>query len=228
MFIEINPKPLVSQKNLYLLWFLAPTYPLRETLRFKPIMRKLSKKVIKEAAIELIKEKGLKEFTARNLGNKLGVTDAAIFKYFPTLRNLFEELLLDFIAECKQSFSSIVHSDLSAEEKLKKLLEAYETKFLETNGAMPLLCFEIPRMNDVGLRELIKEYWDFYLEKVGEIIDQGKREGSFREDVDPKTVGLMITGYYISKALRNLVTGEPIEEGFSRKIGDIILKGIKK
>ncbi len=191
-------------------------------------MRKLSKNLIKQAAIELIKEKGIKEFTARNLGNKLGVTDAAIFKYFPTLRNLFEELLLDFIGECKQAFSAIAHSDRSAEEKVKELLKAYETKFLETNGAMPLLCFEISRMNDVGLRELIKEYWDFYLEKVEEIIEQGKREGVFREDIDPKTVGLMINGYYISKALRNLVIGEPIEEGFSEKIANIILNGIKR
>jgi AcrR family transcriptional regulator len=191
-------------------------------------MRKLSKELIKKAAIELIKEKGLKEFTARNLGNKLEVTDAAIFKYFPSLRNLFEELLLDFIGECKTTFSSIVHSDLSAEEKLKKLLEAYEVKFLETDGAMPLLCFEIPRLNDVGLKNLIKEYWDFYLEKVGEIIEQGKKEGTFREDVDAKTVGLLITGYFLSKALRNLVTGEGIEEGFSKKVAKIILNGIKK
>ena len=191
-------------------------------------MRKLSKQTIKKAAIELIKEKGLKEFTARNLGNKLGVTDAAIFKYFPTLRNLFEEILLDFVGECKQAFSSVVLSDLNAEEKLIKLLETYEIKFLETDGAMPLLCFEISRMNDVGLRELVKDYWDFYLEKVGEIVEQGKKENLFREDIDAKTVGLMITGYYISKALRNLVTGEPIEEGFSKKIAKIILEGIKK
>jgi len=191
-------------------------------------MRKLSKHIIKQAAIELIKEKGLKEFTARNLGNKLEVTDAAIFKYFPSLRNLFEEILLDFVGDCKQSFSSIVLSEASAEEKLKKLLEAYEIKFLETNGAMPLLCFEISRLNDEGLRELIKEYWDFYLEKVEEIINQGKKEGIFREDIDPKTIGLMITGYYVAKALRNIVVGEPIEEGFSQKIADIILNGIKK
>ena len=197
------------------------------TLKFKP-MRKLSKAIIKEAAIELIKEKGLKEFTARNLGNKLGVTDAAIFKYFPTLRNLFEEILLDFIAECKQSFSAVVHSDLNAEEKLRKLLKVYEEKFLKTNGAMPLLCFEISRMNDVGLRELIKEYWDFYLEKVEEVIKQGWKENTFREDINPRTVGLTINGYYISKALRNLVTGEPIEEGFSEKIASIILEGLRK
>ncbi|HIP86737.1 MAG TPA: TetR/AcrR family transcriptional regulator, partial [Aquifex sp.] len=172
--------------------------------------------------------KGLKEFTARNLGNKLGVTDAAIFKYFPTLRNLFEEILLDFIAECKQSFSAVVHGNLKAEEKLRKLLKVYEEKFLKTNGAMPLLCFEISRMNDVGLRELIKEFWDFYLEKVEEIIKQGWEENSFREDINPRTVGLTINGYYISKALRNLVTGEPIEEEFSEQIAGIILEGLRK
>ena len=191
-------------------------------------MRKLSKELIKKAAVELIKEKGLKEFTARNLGSKLEVTDAAIFKYFPTLRNLFEEILLDFIGECKQTFSSIASAPIKADEKLIKLLEAYETKFLQTEGAMPLLCFEIPRMNDVGLRDLIKEYWDFYLEKVSEIIEQGKREGIFKENVDAKTVGLMINGYFISKSLRNLVVGEAIEEGFSKKIASIILEGIKK
>jgi AcrR family transcriptional regulator len=204
--------------------------PLRwkPSLKFPFVMRKLSKKLIKEAAVELIKEKGLKEFTARNLGNKLNVTDAAIFKYFPSLRNLFEEILLDFIGECKQTFSSIVLSQAPAEEKLKKLVEAYEIKFLETGGAMPLLCFEIPRLNDEGLRDLIREYWDFYLEKVGEIVQQGKDEGTFRQDVDPKQVGLMITGYYVTNALRNLVTGEPLEEGSSERIADIILNGIKK
>lgn len=191
-------------------------------------MRKLSKNLIKQAAVELIKEKGIKEFTARNLGNKLGVTDAAIFKYFPTLRNLFEEILLDFIGECKQAFSAVAHSEKSAEEKIRDLLKAYETKFLQTRGAMPLLCFEISRMNDVGLRELIKEYWDFYIERVEEIINQGKKEGIFREDIDAKKVGLMINGYFISKALRNLVIGEPIEEGFSEKIAEIVLNGIRK
>ncbi len=191
-------------------------------------MRKLSKQLIKQAAVELIKEKGLKEFTARNLGNKLDVTDAAIFKYFPSLRNLFEEILLDFIGECKQVFSSIVLENISAEEKLKKLLEAYEVKFLETNGAMPLLCFEIPRLNDEGLRQLIREYWDFYLEKIGEIVEQGKREGSFREDVNAKDVGLTITGYFVAKALRNLVSGEALEEGISDRLSDLVLRGIKK
>jgi len=191
-------------------------------------MRKLSKTLIKQATIELIKEKGLKEFTARNLGNRLGVTDAAIFKYFPTLRNLFEEILLDFIAECKQAFSSVVHSDLSAEEKMKKLLEVYEEKFLKTNGAMPLLCFEISRMDDAGLRELIREYWDFYLEKVEEIIKQGWEENTFRKDIDPKTVGLTINGYYISKALRSLVTGESIAEENSENVAKVILEGLKR
>jgi AcrR family transcriptional regulator len=191
-------------------------------------MRKLSKNLIKQAAVELIKEKGIKEFTARNLGNKLGVTDAAIFKYFPTLRNLFEEILLDFIGECKQAFSAVAHSEKSAEEKIRDLLKAYETKFLQTRGAMPLLCFEISRMNDVGLRELIKEYWNFYIERIEEIINQGKKEGIFREDIDAKKVGLMINGYFISKALRNLVIGEPIEEGFSEKIAEIVLNGIRK
>jgi len=191
-------------------------------------MRKLSKEIIKKAAIELIKEKGLKEFTARNLGSKLKVTDAAIFKYFPTLRNLFEEILLDFIGECKQTFSSIASENLPADEKLVKLLQAYEIKFLQTDGAMPLLCFEIPRMNDEGLKELIREFWDFYLEKLSEIIEQGKQEGIFKEEVDSKTVGLMINGYFISKSLRNLVVGESIEEGFYKKIGEVILKGIKK
>ncbi len=191
-------------------------------------MRKLSKEIIKKAAIELIKEKGLKEFTARNLGNKLQVTDAAIFKYFPSLRNLFEEILLDFIGECKQTFSSIALENLPADEKLIKFLQAYEFKFLQTDGAMPLLCFEIPRMNDEGLKELIRDFWNFYLEKLGEIIEQGKKEEIFKEEVDSKTVGLMINGYFISKSLRNLVGGESIEEGFYKKIADIVLKGIKK
>jgi TetR/AcrR family fatty acid metabolism transcriptional regulator len=190
-------------------------------------MRKLSKSLIKKAAIELIKEKGMKEFTARNLGGKLNVTDAAIFKYFPTLRSLFEEILLDFIGDCKQAFSAIAHSDAPAEVKLKKLIEAYELKFLETNGAMPLLCFEIPRLNDEGLRELIREYWDFYLEKIGDVIKQGIEEKVFRPDVDPKAVGLMITGYFVTKALRNMVSDEPLEEDFAEKLADIVLQGVK-
>jgi len=192
-------------------------------------MAKLSKDIIKKAAVELIKEKGLKEFTARNLGNKLGVTDAAIFKYFPTLRHLFEELLLDFTAECKQAFSAIAHDrHMNAEEKLVKLLEAYEIKFLQTNGAMPLLCFEIARLYDVGLQEIIREYWDFYLEIVEKIINQGKEEGIFRQDVDFKKVALTLSGFYISSSLRNIIVDEPMEEGTYLKLAKLVLEGIKQ
>jgi TetR/AcrR family fatty acid metabolism transcriptional regulator len=191
-------------------------------------MAKLSKNIIKKAAVELIKEKGLKEFTARNLAGKLGVTDAAIFKYFPTLRHLFEELLLDFTAECKQTFSAVAYDrQMNAEEKLVKLVEAYEIKFLQTNGAMPLLCFEIARLYDVGLQQIIKEYWDFYIEIVEEIVNQGKEEGIFRPDVDPKKVALTLNGFYISSSLRNIIVNEAMEEGTYLKLAKLVLEGIK-
>jgi TetR/AcrR family fatty acid metabolism transcriptional regulator len=192
-------------------------------------MAKLSKNIIKKAAVELIKEKGLKEFTARNLAGKLGVTDAAIFKYFPTLRHLFEELLLDFTAECKQTFSAVAYDrQMNAEEKLVKLVEAYEIKFLQTNGAMPLLCFEIARLYDVGLQQIIKEYWDFYIEIVEEIVNQGKEEGIFRPDVDPKKVALTLNGFYISSSLRNIIVNEAMEEGTYLKLAKLVLEGIKR
>jgi AcrR family transcriptional regulator len=189
-------------------------------------MRKLSKEIIKNAAIELIKEKGLKEFTARNLGEKLGVTDAAIFKYFPSLRNLFEEILKDFIYECKSSFSHIINNpNLSPEEKLKGVIKAYSQNFEKTKGAMPLLCFEISRLHDVELRNLIKEYWEFYLESIENIIEEGKERGIFKEDLEPVHIAMLINGYFLSKALREL-TGEECPQ--SDEIVNIILSAVLK
>jgi AcrR family transcriptional regulator len=56
-------------------------------------------KIIKAGA-QIIAHEGLRMFTAKKIGEKLGISDAAIFKHFPTMDSIAEEIISRYTTEC--------------------------------------------------------------------------------------------------------------------------------
>jgi Transcriptional regulator len=77
------------------------------------------------AGAEIIIHEGLKRFTAKNIANKIGITDAAIYKHFPSLDAIVVEIINRYISRCSQSVDRAKELGLSTEETLKQVMREH-------------------------------------------------------------------------------------------------------
>ncbi|NPA17259.1 TetR/AcrR family transcriptional regulator [Persephonella sp.] len=172
-------------------------------------LEKLStkEKIIKIGA-EIIVKEGLRKFTAKNIADKLGITDAAIFKHFKSMDDIILEIIDKYVSKCSQSAIEAVEKGHTVKEKLELLLRAHIDVLEETRGAVPVLCFELSRSEDVKFKSILSNFVESYKEKISRIIREGQMEGSIKEDLDPEDVAMFFIGSIQAKVFAYVISGK--------------------
>lgn len=151
------------------------------------------------AGAQIIVEEGLKKFTAKNIGNKIGITDAAIYKHFPSLDSIIIELINRYIAKCSQSVDRAVDMNLTVEETLKQVMREHISVLEETKGAVPILCFEFSRSGNKKFFDLLHSFVENYKNKLSNILKKGQMEGIVRKDIDTTETAMLFVGLIQAK-----------------------------
>ena len=73
-------------------------------------------KQIVEAAIELISEKSIQGLTIKNLSQKIGLTEGAIYRHFESKLDILLTILYSFQNEARNLLGNYCNSDRSAIE----------------------------------------------------------------------------------------------------------------
>ncbi len=150
-------------------------------------------KIIRIGA-EIIVKEGLRRFTAKNIADRLGITDAAIFKHFRSMDDIILEIINKYVSRCSKSADEAVKKGRNAREKLEILLKEHIKVLEETRGAVPILCFELSRSENKQFSAILKDFVENYTEKISKIIMDGQEKGCIRKDIDPEETSLFFVG----------------------------------
>ncbi len=170
-------------------------------------MLSTSERIVRAGA-QIIAYEGFRMFTAKRIGEKLGISDAAIFKHFPTMESIAEEIISLFTTECLRRIDEATASGKNALEKFSMIVDGHIDLLEETKGVAPLLCFEFARSNKQKLRKRIFEFMNTYTMKIGEVLADGIREGSIRRDIDIDEVSFSLIGVMQAKVFQWLAQGK--------------------
>lgn len=151
------------------------------------------------AGAQIIVEEGLRKFTAKNIGNKVGITDAAIYKHFPSLDSIIIEIINRYIARCSQSVDRAIQMGLPTEETLKQVMREHISVLEETRGAVPILCFEFSRSGNKKFFDILHSFVESYKEKLSFLLRKGQEEGIIRKDIDPMETAMLFVGLIQAK-----------------------------
>ncbi len=162
---------------------------------------------ILRAGAQIIAYEGLKMFTARNIGDRLGISDAAIFKHFPSMDSIAEEIVTRYTEECLRRIDEATRRGRDALEKLDLILEGHMDLLEETKGITPILCFEFSRTNRRKFRKMIFDFLNAYAKRVREILEEGIREGTIRSDIDVEEISLSFIGFMQAKVFQWFIRG---------------------
>ncbi len=164
-------------------------------------------RIIRVGAQILVLE-GSKMFTARRIGERLGISDAAVFKHFPSMESIAEEIVERYAKECLRRTERALEREGSAIERLSSVLNVQMEFLEETKGAVPVLCLELSRSGSRRLKRKVQEFFHSFSGRLSALLREGIREGSVRKDIDPEEMSFLLIGILHAKVFQWILRGK--------------------
>ena len=159
-----------------------------------PKAKEAKRQRILDSAVVEIARRGYYGTTVANIASRAGVADGTIYLYFKSkediLVSIFEHAMRRFIDEA----ATIVDDpQLTPEEKLNRFIALHLTLLGEDRDLAVIFQVEFRHTLHV-LEVLSHSHIRQYLALIARVVDQGKRNGNFRPDVDPLFTAKMVFG----------------------------------
>jgi TetR/AcrR family fatty acid metabolism transcriptional regulator len=148
---------------------------------------------ILDAAVKVFAQKGFFQSKVSEIAREAGVADGTVYLYFKNkddlLISIFEEKMRDVITQ----FRSAISREKDARSRFKTLIRMHLASFQADPDLAAVLQVEL-RQSSRFMREYKKTELKRYLDIIGEIVEQGQKEGVFRRDFPTWLVKRFIFG----------------------------------
>src|SRR3989304_395911 len=138
---------------------------------------------ILRAAIKIFSQKGFFNSKVSDMAQAAGVADGTIYLYFKNkddlLISLFEEKMAEVVADVRER----VAAEDGALSRLKIFIENHMGLLLREAGLIEVLQVEL-RQSNKFMKDYVPVKFLEYLDVISEILELGKREGTFRQDLN--------------------------------------------
>jgi AcrR family transcriptional regulator len=192
-----------------------------------------SRDAILAAARDEFAEHGLGGARVERIAERAALNKRLIYYYFENKDSLFSAVLEDTYLNIREAEKRLHLTDLTPADAVRKLTEFTWTYYLEHPEFLTLLNSEnLHRARHLDGSARVRELNSPLIQTLAEILERGRRDGSFRGGVDPVQLYISIAGlsyFYLSNnhtlsAIfgRNLMAPKARSERLSH-ICDVIL-----
>ncbi len=148
---------------------------------------------ILKAAIRTFSQKGFFNAKVSEIARAAGVADGTIYLYFKNkddlLISLFEEKMGEVVADARRK----VEAATGSAERLRVFIENHMGLLVREAGLVEVLQVEL-RQSNKFMKEYVPVKFLEYLDIISGIIEDGKREGVFRADINPTLARRVVFG----------------------------------
>lgn len=169
------------------------------------------KSEIVETALRLADKVGPDRLSTETIAKAIHLTQAAIFRHFPTKQELWEAVAARIGEKFQQRWRAIDDPDVPASEKLQALITS-QLKLIQSTPAIPaiLLSRELHAEN-ARLRKLFYAMMERFHGRITDLIEEGERSGHFRFDLDPRDAAFLVIGVVQGLVLRWSLSGRTFD-----------------
>lgn len=148
------------------------------------------KEIIK-ASLELIAERGIQGLTIKNLSEKIGLVESAIYRHYESKTHILIAILDSTSGQTTPNGSVKIESVINyLEQKLENRFQTFTT-----NPALASVIFaEDLFQNELLLVEKTKIKVEKSISEMAAMIKLGQQKGEIRNDIDSEQLAIMING----------------------------------
>jgi AcrR family transcriptional regulator len=160
---------------------MSPTYKLTQ----------IRKREIIDAARKIIANKGMKELTVREVARGVGISEGNIYRHFQSKKDILFLLMDDVELTLSNAIRESVSPEKSTLENLEGILKAHISESEQMRGLSFIIIAETMRLGDEDLRQRMFQVVTKYLNNISNMLDEGVKKGTIRNDIDPDAAALM-------------------------------------
>ncbi len=167
------------------------------------------KKEIVEAALDLVGEKGIESLRTSQLADRVGFSEAALYKHFSNKKEVIRTTIQTAGKELIESLTKSIE-EAETDDNLAKLRTVLGThmKFIRENpGITRLLFSDEVHFNEEDLRDDLYKIVTQYRDIIKDLLKEGIEEGQVREDLDLDAAFTLYFGMIQSQILFWSLTG---------------------
>jgi len=151
-------------------------------------------KEIIETAIKLIDEGGIQNVTMKQIANRLGITEPAIYRHFASKSEILLSMLEQFKFRSKGHLNRARSADVSNLQKVETIFLEHSGQFAERPHMTAVVFSEEAFQDDSRLAELIFSVMNAAHEGMSDIIAAAQQTQEIRSDIPAEHLALMILG----------------------------------
>jgi TetR/AcrR family transcriptional regulator len=206
-------------------------FRISENTKIRKRGKKTREKILK-VATKLFAKYGFAGTSMDEIAERVGIRKASLYHHFSSKQEIYEELIKRVFAEIIKIFQvSFSSGDIlkDAENFISKIMNF----ILQNEDYVKILLRELLDEN-LPVKQFALEYVPKILSFGSEILERGRKEGIFKENVDPIQLSITLAGAIIIYFVFRPVIEPFIKSPFSKKaiaervkhISDVILYGI--
>ena len=183
---------------------------------------------ILDAAVEVFAATGFHKSRVSDIAREAGVADGTIYLYFKSkddvLISIFEEAMGEMIERAEAAIADL-------EDPLAQLnrLAVHHMENVEQNKTLAKVLQVELRLSNTFMKEYQPKRLRQYMDIIGRIIEEGRRRGVIRRDVDPRIVRRAIFGALDEIAMQWMLTPNPTYSltDSAAAVADVFVRGLR-
>lgn len=162
-----------------------------------------------EAVIALAAEHNPGDITTAAIARKMGLTQGALFRHFPT-KDAIWDAVMDWVAA---RLLARVDAAIAGHAASLAALEAVfltHTDFVAEHPGVPRMLFgELQRAEDTAAKRAARSLLAAYAKRVRQLIVRGQERGELSRDVESGAAATLFIGTIQGLVMQSLLSGKP-------------------
>ena len=183
---------------------------------------------ILDAAVKVFATKGFFQAKVSEIAREAQVADGTVYLYFKSKDDLLISIFEVRMREAISRFREAALQEKDAPSRLERLIRMHLAEFQSDPDLAAVFQVEL-RQSQRFMREYAKSELKEYLDLIGDIIQEGQREGAFRTDIPGGLMKRFIFGTIDEVVSTWVMSGMKQDmDGLVAPLLDLFLNGIAK
>lgn len=158
-----------------------------------------------ESAGEVFASQSYAKVGTADLAKAVGVSEPALYRYFSGKKELFLETLRSTAPKLLEIWQDIAYDVDDPLETLWSIGVHYYDHLQSHSSNMKLHFQAVSEADDPEIRQALRENFAGYVDFVAETMDEGKRRGIVRRDIDSRLVAWQFLGIGLTLDLMHIL-----------------------
>ena len=161
-----------------------------------------------EALVGLAAERNPGEITTTEIARRMGLTQGALFRHFPTKEAIMEAVMRWVAGQFSSRLEKAASNTGSSLDAMERVFLEH-ARFVSGHPGVPRMIFgELQRGKASATRRLVEALLERYRAMLLRLVKDGKATGELREDLDAQAAVTLFIGMIQGLVMQSLVAGD--------------------